>query len=54
MEKEFQVCQHTYHYISKVSDYSNLKILSLKQMLQRLSIAFAQVKACNTSASNTT
>ena len=29
----------------KISDYSNLKILSPKQMLQRLPIALAQVKA---------
>ena len=29
----------------KVSDHSNLKILSPKQMLQRLPIALAQVKA---------
>ena len=35
--------------IAKASDHSNLKILSLKQMLQRLSIALAQVKAGNTS-----
>ena len=34
----------------KVSDNSNLKILTPKQMLQRLPIAFAQVKAGNTSA----
>ena len=34
--------------ISKVSVHSNLKILNLKQMLQRLPIAFAQVKAGNT------
>ena len=33
----------------KVSDHSNLKILSPKQMLQRLPIALAQVKAGNTS-----
>ena len=33
----------------KVSDNSNLKILSPKQMLQRLSITQAQVKAGNTS-----
>ena len=33
----------------KVSDHSNLKILSPKQMLQRLPIAFAKVKAGNTS-----
>ena len=32
----------------KLSENSNLKILSPKQMLQRLSIALAQVKACNT------
>ena len=34
---------------SKVSDNSNLKILSSKQMLQRLTIAFAQVKTGNKS-----
>ena len=33
----------------KVSDNSNLKILTPKQMLQRLPIALAQVKAGNTS-----
>ena len=33
----------------KVSDHSNLKILSPKQMLQRLPVAFAKVKAGNTS-----
>ena len=33
----------------KVSNHSNLKILSPNQMLQRLSIVFAQVKAGNTS-----
>ena len=31
----------------KVSDHSNLKILTLKQTLQRLPIALAQVKASN-------
>ena len=31
------------------SNHSNLKILTFKQMLQRLPIALAQVKACNTS-----
>ena len=34
---------------SKVSDHSILKIFSPKWMLQRLSIALAQVKASNTS-----
>ena len=33
----------------KVSDHSNLKILTPKQMVQRLPIALAQVKAGNTS-----
>ena len=33
----------------KASDHSNLKILTPKQMLQRLPIALAQVKAGNTS-----
>ena len=33
----------------KVSDHSNLKTLSPKQMLQRLQIALAQVKASNIS-----
>ena len=32
-----------------ISDSSNIKILTPKQMLQRLRIAFAQVKAGNTS-----
>ena len=35
--------------IAKVSDSSNLKILSPTQMLQRLPIALTQVKAGNTS-----
>ena len=35
--------------IAKASDYSNLKVLSLKQMLQRLPIALARVKAGKTS-----
>ena len=33
----------------KVSDHSNIKILTPKQMLQRLPIALVQVKADNTS-----
>ena len=33
----------------KTSDHLNLKILSPKQMLQRLTIALAQVKTGNTS-----
>ena len=32
----------------RVSDHSNIKILSPKQMLQRLPIALAQVEAGNT------
>ena len=32
----------------KVSDHSNLRILTPKQMLQRLPIAYAQAKAGNT------
>ena len=35
--------------IAKVFDHSNLKILSPKQMLQRLPIALAQVEAGNSS-----
>ena len=35
--------------VVKVSDHSNLKILSPKQMLQRLPISLAQVKASITS-----
>ena len=35
--------------VSKISDHSNLKILNPKQMLQRLPITLAQVKAGNTS-----
>ena len=35
--------------VAKVSNHSNLKILSPKQMLQRLPIAFARVQAGNTS-----
>ena len=33
--------------VAKVSDHSNLKIISPKQMLERLPIALAQVKADN-------
>ena len=40
------VTKVSYH---KVSDHSNLKILTPKQMLQRLPIALPQVKAGNTS-----
>ena len=36
-------------HVAKVSDYSNLKILTPKQGLQRLPIALAQVKAGNAS-----
>ena len=36
-------------HLAKVSDHSNLKILSPHQMLQRLPIASAQIKAGNTS-----
>ena len=35
--------------VLKIFNHSNLKILSPKQMLQKLSIALAQVKADNTS-----
>ena len=35
--------------VAKASDHLNLRILSPKQMLQRLPIAFAQIKAVNTS-----
>ena len=35
---------------SKASDNSNLKILTPKQMLQKLQIALAHIKAGNTSA----
>ena len=37
--------------VAKVSHHSNLKILSLKQMLQRLPIVLAQLKAGNISES---
>ena len=37
--------------VAKVSDHSNLKILSPKQILQGLPIAIAQVKPGNTSES---
>ena len=36
-------------FLRKVSDHSNPKILTLKQMLQRLPIVLAQVKVGNTS-----
>ena len=36
-------------HLAKVSGHSNLKILSPKQMLQRLPVALTQVKADNTS-----
>ena len=35
--------------VLKIFNHSNLKILSPKEMLQKLSIALAQVKADNTS-----
>ena len=35
--------------LGKISDHANLKILSHKEMLQRLPIAVTQVKASNTS-----
>ena len=35
--------------VAKISNYSNLKILGPKQMLQGLPIGLAQVKAGNTS-----
>ena len=35
--------------VAKVSKHSNLKILSPKQMLQRLTIALLQIKASTTS-----
>ena len=35
--------------VAKVCDRTRLKILSPKQILQRLPIALAQVKACNIS-----
>ena len=46
MEKEFQVLLT---HVAKVSDHSNLKILSPKQMHQKLLLALAQVKPGNTS-----
>ena len=36
-------------YVAKFSDHCYLKILTPKQMLQRLALALAQVKASNTS-----
>ena len=49
MENEFQVCCIAHvGCITKISDHSNLKILSPKQMLQRLPIILAQVKTGNT------
>ena len=36
-------------FLDKISDHSNLKILTPKQMLQRLQIALARVRAGNTS-----
>ena len=49
LEKEFLVLLKA-DFSDKVSDHSNLKILTPKQMLQRLTIALAQVKAGSTSA----
>ena len=36
-------------FLDKISDHSNLKTLTPKQMLQRLQIALARVRAGNTS-----
>ena len=36
-------------FLDKISDHSNLKTLTPKQMLQRLQIALARVRASNTS-----
>ena len=42
-------CPDTLTCVAKVSDHKQFKILPPKQMLQRLPIALAQVKADNTS-----
>ena len=47
--KIFRIKFESTGFSDKVSDHSNLKILTPKQMLQRLPIALAQVKAGNTS-----
>ena len=49
MVKDFPLDVARIAHVSKVSDHSNLKILNLKPMLQRLLISFGQVKAGNTS-----
>ena len=47
--KKFQIKIENTGFSDNVLDHSNLKILTPKQMLQRLPIALALVKACNTS-----
>ena len=49
MYVSFVPCRLSSRSLRKVSDHSNLKILSPKQMLQTLLIALVQVKAGNTS-----
>ena len=62
MEKKFQVCQYAQlaeipsmsvrlarGCLAEVSDHSNLKVLSPKQILQRLPIGLPQVKASDSS-----
>ena len=47
--KIFRIKFESTGFSDKASDHSNLKILTPKQMLQRLPIALAQVKTGNTS-----
>ena len=49
--KIFRIKFESTGFSDKVSDHSNLKILTPKQMLQRLPIALAQVKTGNNSES---
>ena len=48
-QKQGQVCPLDLARVAKVCDLTRLKILTPKQMLQRLLITLAQVKAGNTS-----
>ena len=43
----FQIKIEDTRFLDKITEHSNLKILTLKQKLQRLPIAFAQTKSCS-------
>ena len=43
----FQIKIEDTRFLDIITEHSNLKILTLKQKLQRLPIAFAQTKSCS-------